>query len=178
MRKYQTFKFNQGFTLIELMIAVVIVAVLAAIAIPSYQVYARRASAAEAQQEMQKLAEQLERHKSRNFSYRGFNPQFLYNATGTTPFNAMTQVLTVPVAPNTTTRYTLTIVDGMTGNPLLTSSTATGQSWAINAIPVSTGYDALLMTSRGIRCKKKYAIANDLVSINAYTGCGTTGENW
>jgi type IV pilus assembly protein PilE len=80
------------------MIAVVIVAVFGSNSNSNYQVYTRRASAAEAQQEMQKLAEQLERHKSRNFSYRGFNPQFLYNATGTTPFNAMTQVLTVPVA--------------------------------------------------------------------------------
>lgn len=172
MRKYQMFKFNQGFTLIELMIVVVIIAILAAVAIPSYQIYARNANAAEAQQEMQKLAEQLERHKSRNFSYRGFNPQFLYNATGTTPFNATAQTLTLPVAPNTTTRYTLAIVDGMTGNPLLTASTATGQSWAIRAESADIQNYSLLMTSTGVRCRNK-TTAN-----MTYAACGTGGENW
>ncbi|MEG1856369.1 MAG: prepilin-type N-terminal cleavage/methylation domain-containing protein, partial [Acinetobacter sp.] len=39
-------KFNQGFTLIELMVVVVVIAILATIAIPSYQQYARRAVAA------------------------------------------------------------------------------------------------------------------------------------
>lgn len=65
--------YRQGFTLIELMVVVVIVAILAAIAIPSYQVYARRANASEAQQEIQRLATELERWKSRNFNYQGFN---------------------------------------------------------------------------------------------------------
>lgn len=64
---------ERGFTLIELMVVVVIVAILAAIAIPSYQVYARRANASEAQQEIQRLATELERWKSRNFNYQGFN---------------------------------------------------------------------------------------------------------
>ena len=61
----------KGFTLIELMIVLVIVAIFAAIAIPSYQEYARRADVSMVQQEMQKIAEQLERHKSKNFTYRG-----------------------------------------------------------------------------------------------------------
>ncbi len=64
---------EQGFTLIELMIVVVIVAIFAAIAIPSYQTYIRRAQASQAQQEVQRLASELARWKSRNFSYQGFN---------------------------------------------------------------------------------------------------------
>lgn len=63
---------QRGFTLIELMIVVVIVAIFAAIAIPSYQAYTRKAIAAKAQQEIQLLAEQLERHKGKNFSYLKF----------------------------------------------------------------------------------------------------------
>ena len=59
---------QRGFTLIELMIVVVIVAIFAAIAIPSYQAYTRKAIAATAQQDIQLLEEQLERHKGKNFS--------------------------------------------------------------------------------------------------------------
>jgi len=67
---------QQGFTLIELMVVVAIVAILAMIAIPSYQTHTRKAIAGQAQQEIQKLAEQLERHKGKNFSYLGFDPSY------------------------------------------------------------------------------------------------------
>lgn len=64
---------HKGFTLIELMVVVAIVAIFAAIAIPSYQQYVRRAQASQAQQEVQRLAGELARWKSRNFNYLGFN---------------------------------------------------------------------------------------------------------
>ena len=80
----------KGFTLIELMIVLVIVAIFAAIAIPSYQEYARRADVSMVQQEMQKIAEQLERHKSKNFTYRGFDPNYIYDVPAGTPLNSVT----------------------------------------------------------------------------------------
>lgn len=169
-------QFNRvsGFTLVELMLVLTIVAIFMAIAIPGYQVYARRANAAVAQQEIQKLAEQLERHKSRNFSYKGFNAQYLYNATGTAPFNATDQTLTLPLnATGTNIRYTLSIVDNsVTGNPLLTASTAIGQSWAIKAVSNDIQNFSFLMTSSGLRCQNK-TIAN-----MTYATCGTGGEAW
>lgn len=65
---------KNGFTLIELMIVVVMIAVLAAIAYPSYQQYILRSNASLAEAEMQRIAQDLERYKSRNFSYRLYTP--------------------------------------------------------------------------------------------------------
>lgn len=165
-------RFNQGFTLVELMVVVMIIAIIAAIALPSYQHFARRAIAAQAQQEIQKLAEQLERHKSRNFSYHGFNANYLYPAPPppkVSTFNASAQTLTLPLE-SSTVQYTLTIVDNMTGNPLLAADTATGQGWAIKAVSTDPKNFNYLLTSSGVRCKKNS-------SITGYEDCGA-GEDW
>lgn len=71
------FTYSLGFTLIEVMVVVVIVAIFAAVAIPSYQAYVLRADASRAEQEIQKISIQLNRHKSRNFNYKGFSVQVL-----------------------------------------------------------------------------------------------------
>jgi len=63
-----------GFTLIELMIVIVIVGILAALAIPSYQEYVKRARRADAQAELVKFSNALERHYVRRAtpSYNDF----------------------------------------------------------------------------------------------------------
>lgn len=101
-----------GFTLIELMVVVVIVALLAAIAMPSYQVYIQRSHLAQAQQEMQKLAEQLERHKAKNFSYKGFEASYLYkDKTGTlsSNFDTAKQQVLLPIHSENP-KYRLSII--------------------------------------------------------------------
>ncbi|WP_109441033.1 type IV pilin protein [Acinetobacter haemolyticus] len=146
---------DRGFTLIELMIVLVLVAIIAAIAIPSYEHFTRRAIAAQAQQEMHKLAEQLERHKSRNFTYRGFNPRYLYPAPPgprVDSFDETKQELTLPLE-SSNPKYTLTIVDGSAGNPLLTSSDAIGQRWAIKAVSHNVRNSSFLLTSTGVKCE-------------------------
>lgn len=162
----------KGFTLVELMFVVIIVAMIAAIAIPSYQAQIRRADTAAVQQEMQKLAEQLERYKSRNFSYHGFNPNYLYGQTS--------NMTSIDFPSATAKKYTISLVDisQTTAQTLLSTSSGLGQKWAITAIPVNIGADALLLTSTGIRCKNRYLIANDIVNINNYTGCNGSDEKW
>ena len=149
---------EQGFTLIELMIVVVIVAIFAAIAIPSYQTYIRRAQASQAQQEVQRLASELARWKSRNFSYQGFN-------------------LTAKTVPN----YNFEIKDGTDTNLTLNEQDANqqykaaGQSWVIKAISSNENNFSLLMASTGVQCKNKTK-ANI-----TYTSCGSAAngsEGW
>lgn len=169
MKNYSTqkitkIKLSQGFTLIELMIVVIIISIFAAIAIPSYQYFARRANVAQAQQEMQKIAEQLQRYKSRNFSYKGFKGEYLYS--GTSIFNATKQEL------NLNSKYTINIVDNMTGNPLLTDPSALGQGWAIKAVSSDIKNFSLLLTSAGVRCKN---ITADNITFN---DCNKGEDEW
>lgn len=62
----------KGFTLIELMLAIMVIAILAAIALPSYQHYARKNNEKITEQKLQEIALKLEEEKSTNFSYGGF----------------------------------------------------------------------------------------------------------
>jgi type IV pilus assembly protein PilE len=60
---------RNGFSLIELMIAVGIVGILAAIAIPSYSAYVKRANRTDATRSLSVTAQALERCYSQNFTY-------------------------------------------------------------------------------------------------------------
>ncbi|MBL4673422.1 MAG: type IV pilin protein [Arenicella sp.] len=59
----------QGFTLLELMIVVVIVAMLAAVAIPSYSQYIIRANRSDAQDKLSEVVFEQERFANRNRRY-------------------------------------------------------------------------------------------------------------
>lgn len=62
---------NSGFTLIELMVALAIMAIIAAIAMPIYTQYSNRTYRSEAQADLLNCAQALERLASVNFTYRG-----------------------------------------------------------------------------------------------------------
>lgn len=163
----------RGFTLIELMIVVAIIAILAAIAIPSYQEYARRSNASMAQQEMQKIAEQLERHKAKNFTYRDFDPNYIYGQTGT-----MTSVTLPRGATGSAIKYTITIRDVEESTKLLTDTTIRARGWAMQAVTTDTANYNLLMTSAGLRCRNKTSANIQYNSTTKLWGCGIGGENW
>lgn len=62
-------KYKSGFTLIELMVTVAIIAILAAIAVPSYQNYVRRGQLTEATSSLANYAVLLEQYYQDNRTY-------------------------------------------------------------------------------------------------------------
>lgn len=173
---------NKGFTLVELMIVVVIIAIFAAIAIPSYQQFVRRAIASHAEQEMQRLATLLERHKSRNLNYRNFETTSVAIPTGKT---------------GSEKQYTVYIRDATTPVNDLKNNEALGQGWVILAeanskINYGTSCTtcnvlqeqnySFLLTSSGIRCKTKDKLVESEVltstKLASVTPCGANSESW
>lgn len=67
---YETMR-NQGFTVVELMIAVAILAILAAVVMPIYTNYSNRTFRSEAMADLLDCAQSLERRASVTFSYQG-----------------------------------------------------------------------------------------------------------
>lgn len=159
---------NTGFTLIELMIVVVIVAVFAAIAIPSYEIYIARANKSKAQSEMLKIAERLENYKGKQLSYAGYIPEHQTSTKGE---------VNIPYDSASNYNYQIKIVDINDSTKALEDSTI-GQGWKMIAIPNQTRGSALrnseylLLDSRGIKCMTKDSL--DITSTN----CGANTKEW
>ena len=62
-------KFRSGFTLVELLIVVLIIAILAAIAVPNYLEFQARAKVSRAMSELRTIATALEAYQSENSDY-------------------------------------------------------------------------------------------------------------
>lgn len=126
---------QSGFTLIELMVVIAIIAGLVAIAVPSYQDYIVRSNRTDLQSHMLRLASDLERFKSQQLSYRGVTLPMINGG-----------VATYPVAG--AARYNLVL------NLLPNAATAT--SWTLVATPAAgstqVGDGALGIDSQGRRC--------------------------
>ncbi len=69
-------RFAAGFTLIELMITVAVIAVLAAVALPSYQRHVLKTNRALAKADLVEIAQLLERYHTVQNSYDGFSLPF------------------------------------------------------------------------------------------------------
>lgn len=157
-----------GFTLIELMIVVVIVAIFAAIAIPSYDRYVARANKSKAQSEMLKLAERLENYKGKQLTYAGFIPEHQTATKG---------VVDLPYDAAANYDYQISVVDINDSTKALEDSNL-GQGWRMIAMPnQSKGFalkksEYLLLDSRGTKCMTK-----DSLSVSS-TSCGNNTSEW
>lgn len=122
---------NKGFTLIEVMITVVIVAILASIAYPSYTRYVQNTREAEAKGQIMEYASQLEAFRAKNFTYPApgddairLAPRDLINSDAYAPVYAR---------PNPHT-YTITatpegVMAGSGKSALVFDSAAGGPQW-------------------------------------------------
>lgn len=119
MRKSE--KYQKGFTLVELMIVVAILAVIAAFAVPSYQGYVARSHRVEARNALQEMANRLQQNYSVTRQWNKLGDGTVV-ATG----DALPTTWGLAKTPATgTTRYLIT-VDDITPTTYLLRATAQG----------------------------------------------------
>lgn len=99
-----------GFTLIELMVVVAVVAILASIAVPSYQEQVRKSRRGQAKADMVEYAQMAERYFTVNNTYVGF----------------ALPVAQSPRETGATARYTLALNPAPTASTFTIAATAVG----------------------------------------------------
>lgn len=176
-------KDQSGFTLIEMMVVVMIVAIMAAIAIPSYRQYVVRNAEAQAQAHILQLEIELNHWRATALTYKGFRPKKTA-ANGDVSYNyddSDNKVIYVPDGKdNTNYQYKITLIDGSTSNSLVptdSSYSTAGNSWRMLAEPNETlknsNAQIFLTSSTGLQCK-----STDRKITVTSSNCGTGEVMW
>lgn len=95
---------QRGFTLIELAIALVVVAMLSAMAYPSYNAYMARTRRADAKQSLLELAQRLERYYTERGTYAGAT---LGGTNGIYPASSTAGYYTLTIGTQTAEAFTI-----------------------------------------------------------------------
>jgi type IV pilus assembly protein PilE len=98
----------RGFTLIEVMITVAILAIVAAIAYPSFMGSIRKSRRSEAFEFITRIQQAQERWRANNSAYTTDLTTTGLNVPTTTPNGYYTLAVTVPVGPTSGSDYTIT----------------------------------------------------------------------
>jgi type IV pilus assembly protein PilE len=139
---------DRGFTLVELIVAMVILATLAAIAIPSYSIYVLKSHRTEAKSALLDLASLEERYFSTAGTYSNNPPDLGYPGTAGTAFPVGSGWYNVLVSVNAAIAPTALIPAGTPATYTITA-TATGQQLPDTACATFTINSAGQQTATG-----------------------------
>jgi len=124
---------SSGFTMLEILVSLVVVAVLAAIAIPSYQAYVIRAQRAAAKSILEQAAQYLERNYTTYGCYNYQAQADCAGQAGTTALNNLpTSLASAPSGGPAS--YAIAIAAPPAGTPA-------GQAFSLTATPTATFTD-------------------------------------
>jgi type IV pilus assembly protein PilE len=138
---------SRGMTLIELVIAMVIVAVLASIAIPSYNAYVLKSHRTEAKTTLLDLTSMEERFFSTSNVYSTLPSDLGYGAAAAFPFNTISGYYQINVTPGAFSAATPPSALAPAGSPATYGFTAT----AIGVQANDTACATLSVSSNGTK---------------------------
>lgn len=179
---------QSGFTLIELMMAVAIIAVIAMIAIPSYRVLIVRNAEAKTEAKMKQIQLELEAWRANTLSFKGFEPKTV-GADGkiTYRYDANNTTVYLPVGKGASDADYQIVIDDTTGATLSGEKNITGDNltagnrWRMFAIPLNKyaqdKASRYYMDNTGMRCRSKSdTFTAELAKASNCTGTGV--EIW
>ncbi len=165
--------YGRGFTLLELMLVLAVVAVLASFALPAYDRYIARGATDAAKAQLLDTQRLLEVFKQKNVTYAGFDFTLYY-----TSGNRTAATLNVPLnKPDANRQYKITLGDAASGASLLLADSVSAPGWRMVAEPnksIKTLINApyIFVDSAGMRCT-----TTDTLTI-ASTDCGANAIVW
>lgn len=148
---------QKGFTLVELMVVVAVIAILGAIAYPSYVNYKIRVDRTDTQVEMMEISHRLANFKMANHTYGGRTAQNIYGAT---------------TIPRVQPLYDITLTD--VNGVVLTASNAQVRTWLLTAKPKTgtsqTGNGWICLNDQGQKSWTKGVNSCSLSATSNWTG--------
>lgn len=178
--KKQQRLYASGFTLLELMVVVMIVAIFAAIAIPSYQSFIIRNGESVAQEKLLALSGSLERWRAKNLSYKSYVPSvdFISGQGYTAHTGWGNTAICIPSTADCD--YKIRLFTTASGSSVgLGAANADVTRWQAIAIPVSSNLanakaKKFYLNSQGENCYAKKSDTN----YASFAACTAANAKW